>query len=249
MRRLEEYALNGWPAFKTMLDDGWLLRFADGYTKRSNSISPLYNQYEEDMINKIMRCEACYANAGLDTVFKMTPFAPNGLDQLLEERGYTIVDPSSVKVLDNLNDITLPDVTEIEVEETLTSKWLDTLAVMHKLSDKNKAITNQLLSDSYLKHGYFILYHQSEPVACGLGVLEDHYVGLYDIITAEVQRNQGFGEQLILHILNWAKMNGATKSYLLVVQNNLPANKLYDKLNYQESYSYWYRVKKLEVTK
>ncbi|MCR8846131.1 GNAT family N-acetyltransferase [Paenibacillus sp. SC116] len=255
-RRIEQYALNAWPALQTNVLDGWLLRFADGYTKRSNSVSAIYNQSEvqsyEQLLEKIHICERLYEGMGLDVIFKMTPFVPSSLDALLADEGYQYVEPSSVQVLESLYD--LNGLTaygeqaeqlgiELEACEYISQKWLDIVADFNHLSTHNRQITRQLLSNSLLRKGFFILYVQSVPVACGLGVIEGEYIGLYDIVTAEPYRNQGYGEQLIRGILNWALSVGVKKSYILVVQGNHSAKRLYEKLGYKEIYTYWYRVK------
>lgn len=41
--QIEELALNAWPSLQTIVHHGWLLRFAEGYTKRSNSVQAIYS--------------------------------------------------------------------------------------------------------------------------------------------------------------------------------------------------------------
>ena len=90
--RLEEMALNAWPALHThtTLLDGWLLRSANGYTKRSNSVSVIYQGNMHSLDAKIRWSEEYYARLGQNPIFKITPFVPEGLDK----RGYAIADPS-----------------------------------------------------------------------------------------------------------------------------------------------------------
>ena len=42
IRYLEELALNAWTSIQTVVYDGWLIRFSNGYTKRANSVNPIY---------------------------------------------------------------------------------------------------------------------------------------------------------------------------------------------------------------
>src|SRR5690606_16536893 len=64
--RIEELSLNHWPALVTMARGGWLLRFADGYTKRANSVSAIYGEEggEEELEERIAWCERRFAELG-----------------------------------------------------------------------------------------------------------------------------------------------------------------------------------------
>ena len=99
IRHIEEIALNAWPAHQQMLCDGWLLRFANGYTKRANSIMPVYPS-EQKIAKKIDFGEETYQQRGLPPIFRLTPLADETLDSLLEERGYRKIDPTRVMTLD-----------------------------------------------------------------------------------------------------------------------------------------------------
>ena len=59
IRLWEEITLNAWPALQTVLMDGWVVRFANGYTKRANSVNPLYPS-TQPLKRKIEACERLY---------------------------------------------------------------------------------------------------------------------------------------------------------------------------------------------
>ncbi|WP_336771663.1 GNAT family N-acetyltransferase [Paenibacillus sp. MMO-58] len=242
---LEELSLNAWPSLQTVVYDGWLLRFADGYTKRSNCVMPLYESHGH-VRDKIVHCEKLYAERGLDTIFKITPFArPRQLDSILEGRGYRMVDPVYVKTA-ALKDLPLPADYECRIDEQLSERWLDEFTQMMPLSDKQRETAVKMLTSMRLRQCFVTLYADGVPAACGIGVIEHGYIGLYDIVTSERFRNRGLGYQLLLRIFSWGKQNGVDKAYLLVVQANQPANRLYDKFGFETQYEYWYRVKSLK---
>jgi GNAT superfamily N-acetyltransferase len=238
---IEELSLNNWPALSTMFYDGWALRFADGYTKRANSISPIFGS-TLDVQDKIQECERIYSFNRQDTIFKITPFIqPNNLDEVLEEKGYKLVDLTSVQTM-RLDSVRAPDWQGARLEEKPSSQWLATFCRLNHVSERYIGTMERMLSGIRTKSGFLSLYHKEEVIACGFGVIERGYIGLYDVVTDERYRNRGFGEQLLLHLLQWGKANGAYSSYLAVVLRNEPAVRLYEKLGYAEIYKYWYRT-------
>lgn len=87
--RLEEIALNAFPAVLTEFYDGWILRYSNGYTFRGNSVNPIYNSKIE-FDKKVEYCEKKYFEKKLPCVFKMTEAVSEDLDKVLADRGYTI---------------------------------------------------------------------------------------------------------------------------------------------------------------
>ncbi|MHA6529757.1 GNAT family N-acetyltransferase [Paenibacillus sp. BAC0078] len=246
-KSIEELTLNTWPAVQSVLLEGWILRFAAGYTKRANSVSPLYGpegQTALDVKHKILLAEQYYEAAGLKPVFKITPFVqPANLDGILAEQSYSIVEPSSVRLLDLQELPPVPGQYSVQIGEELTEDWLAAFAGMSGLSAANRDTLRRMLSSSCLKMGYALLLKEGTPAACGLGVIQHRHIGLYDVCTAPAFRRQGMAEEMLLSLLHWAKDQGAAQSFLQVVQTNSGASALYDKLGYKEIYKYWYRVR------
>ncbi|WP_408011335.1 GNAT family N-acetyltransferase [Pseudalkalibacillus sp. A8] len=246
---IEELSLNNWQSLSTLLYDGWVLRFSNGYTIYANSISSIYYS-TYDLNQKIEECEKIYANNDLCPTFKITPFIkPENLDDILEEKGYTLVDFRgtpyiSVQTME-LDGIIEPTLHSVKLDEKINAEWLDHFCRLNNVEEKNKDTMIQMLSNIATKKCLVSLYKKDDVVACGLGVIERDYIGLYDIVTDIKFRNQGLGKQLILNLLKWGKGNGAKYSYLTVLLNNESALKLYSKIGFSEIYKYWYRVKEI----
>lgn len=238
MRFLEELSINAFPSLQTVLYDGWILRFADGYGNRPNSVNPIYTS-TENVHDKIKVCESIYKSKGLKPVYKITPFCiPDNLDQLLETRGYNIVHCTSVQTM-ALDKVPEPTLGFIKTYDDLNEGWLNI-----KHPDKLERVTYEKIQKNIIPMKFYVaLYVNGEAVATGMTVIEREYAGLFDIFVNENFRNKGYGKQLILHLLHIVRKHGGKMAYLQVMKENMPAVRLYKNIGFKEEYQYWYRVK------
>ena len=245
--RIEEASLNAWPALRQMIYDGWLLRFADGYTKRANSVTPL-SPSNIDLHTKIAFCEQTYKRNGLACIFRLQSFAAPELDQFLAQRGYALVDPTLV-LSRHLRTFSCKDDPpgrlyndQNYLRNEPLDRWLATFCRLSAMTLDRHATHRLILERIIGQRMLNTLLVNDGAVACGMAVVEDDLVGLFDIVTAPEQRRRSYGTQLIGGMLAQAQACGATYAYLQVTEANTAARRLYDRLGFQELYRYWYRV-------
>jgi len=240
-QRIEEAFLTSWPSLQHALYDGWLLRYADGYTKRANSVNALYGS-SLDVGKKISHCESAYRARGLPPIFRVTPFSqPAGLDEALASRGYARFDHSLVlyraigaqRPAGPSDDVWFAP----HIDEWLPHYWR-----LNETPAPSQDTHRALLEASPSQLVPICHLAQGEIVSCALGIVEQGFVGLYDMVTAPEVRRHGHATRLIQGILYWAHMAGARHAYLQVVAANEAARALYAGLGYGECYDYWYRV-------
>ncbi|MCL2401454.1 MAG: GNAT family N-acetyltransferase [Oscillospiraceae bacterium] len=238
----EELSFNAHPALQTQFYDGWILRFANGYTGRANSVSPLYPS-TLDLREKIAECEKRYISHGLATLFKLTDGSDPKIEKMLDALGYTIVTPTYVMRMDlrdtdfQLNDCVITSYADKE--------WLDAFySFSHYTGSVLKSTTKQILENVKNTTICGRIVKDGVSVACGSAVMERGYMALLNIVVDETQRGKGYGAAICESLLSAAKNLGAHTAYLQVEQGNARAVSLYTKLGYRPIYSYWYRVKK-----
>lgn len=248
MNRLyEELALNAWPALITHHYDGWLIKYANGYTKRANSVYPLYDS-TVDVEDKIDYCEAYYSAMGQKTTFKMNDSDMlRVLDMCLEDRGYHVLDPTDVMVmpLSGYEPVELPE--DYEFYKGYSEEWTNAYAGLVGLDndDEQKLNAKRTLIDMLMCIKVLsiniIIREDDEIIAVGNAVLERGYLGVFNIVVKESYRGKGYGHKTMNAIIKEGQKLGAVESYLQVVCENQVAVNMYKKMGYEKLYTYWYR--------
>lgn len=248
IRRIEELSINAWPSLKQVLYDGWFLRFAGGYTRRSNSVNPLYPG-DVEVGRKIRFCEDVYRDAALPTVFKMTAAAqPPALGEALADAGYREQAPTSVQTLD-LGGLSLNPTTQIAPAGAMrywndpSDEWLSAFARFTPITGEQRPLLQAILGNIAPRTCFAAATDADGICACGLGVIQDGWLGLFDIVTRPDRRRRGFARQVVDALLDWGHANGAARAYLQVMLDNAPARALYAGMGFREMYQYVYMVR------
>jgi len=188
-KRIEEASFNAWPALHQILYDGWILRFSKGYTKRANSVTPLWDS-QLAAANKVNYCEKLFEKKNLRKVFRLTPFAiPSDLDKRLADRSYTKIDPTAVLTYD-LQDFGLTPPNPALLRDRDLDTWLADFCLLSGYDLAEHKIHREILSLIPTKCFFAALHHNGDIVSCALGVLEADHFGLFDLVTAEKYNNQ-----------------------------------------------------------
>lgn len=245
IRTIEEASYGAWPALAQVLDDGWVLRFADGHTKRANSVNPIYPSFG-DVEAKIARAEGWFRAQGLPTIFRVTPLAePADLDDRLAARGYDAFETSRVLYNPHLGGIApadLPGGITLQLDPTQDDGWLDAYLALSPLDRRKTAALTRMLGLIVPRARFGWLHEDGQPLAAAFVVSQGGLMGTYDVVTAPEARRRGLMRALLGHLTRWAGDAGAQSGAIFVVAANAPAVALYEGLGYRELYRYHYRM-------
>lgn len=240
--RIEEMSLNAWPAIHVQLYAGCILRFSDGYTKRSNSVNALY--HDGDIDDLIHYAQIAYTRNKLPTIFKMIDHPKyRALDVALESLGYEKIDQTTVKTIE-LAERSFRLHEEVRTDDHFSADWIDGFIACNRLESKRKTV-EAILNGIKVETIVASVILERKLVGFGFGAVEEEHVGFFDIFLHQDYRGRGYGRKIMESILYRAKARGAQFGYLQVMDNNYPANRLYENLGFKPFYKYWYRRRNL----
>lgn len=244
--RLEQVAALGWPAPETQVMGGWLLRAADGWTGRANSVLPL-GEPGRPLEAALSAVQHWYADRGLPARFQIPLPLRTDLDAELDRRGWEAYNPTLVRVarideaLAAAPDRVLPAAT---LASTPNEAWLAAyhyrggshlppVAVRVMTAAADPIFASVAIDGALAGIGRAVVDFDTDGVGwCGITALE----------TAPAFRRRGIGRHLAIALLSWASGRGATEAYLQVMEDNVAAHAMYDRLGFVTSHSYHYRI-------
>ena len=122
---LELLAHRTWPCRKEEKLGDWVLREADGFTRRANSCLAI-GDCGFSLEDAVAKVEAWYRSRELEPCFKITSSAPSELDALLGDEGWNIATPSIVMAR-NLGQESSSLPVELSASAIPDSDWLRTV--------------------------------------------------------------------------------------------------------------------------
>lgn len=221
-----------WPAAHTRLQAPWLLREGQNGGQRVSATTAAGCTSDAD----IDAAEAAMQAMHQPRLFQIRQ-DDQALDQLLEHRGYRIVDPVNMWLapVAVIASETPPPVTAFAIWPPLAIQneiWIKSgiaegrLAVMHRAQGEKAAILGRI-DDSPAGTG-FVAIHQNIAMLHALEVLPKF-------------RRKGLARWMIRQAAFWATQNGATEFAVICTAANTAANGLYSALGMSLTGHYHYR--------
>jgi GNAT superfamily N-acetyltransferase len=236
---LERAGMKAWPGIEMSQNGSWVLRAANGYTQRANSVQPLDPDDAEDLDARIAQITEWYASRGLPPIFRMTPLASPRLAAALDAAGWTIEDRSCSLGME------MPDVAPDARGEYLDpfgDRFLDSQRAMQGYSEEKLGKFVALMRAVRVPMTGVVLYSDTNAaVASSLWAVADGIAVTGNVVTDSMQRRRGFAAGMMRTGLAWARQQGATGAALNVVADNTPARALYASLGYRWLFDYAYR--------
>jgi ribosomal protein S18 acetylase RimI-like enzyme len=234
VRAMEERGFNSWPALRSLIVDGWVVRLSDGHTRRANSASPFsISRLAPDALIDVI--EPLFRGVGLRPVFRITPLADPAVEKRLIARGWRDDDPSLGLFAREAAGAADP---AVQLAPDASQAWTAGAMAAYGYGEKGVTALSRMLPLIAMPAAFATLIENGEPLAFGLAVAERGMVGFHDIVVAPKGRGRGLGRRLVDALIDWGRRQGATSAYLLVREGNQPARALYRSLGFVDVYRY-----------
>lgn len=238
------------PSLEIVNDGGWVWRFANGFTRRANSLQALDHEDDADFENRLAEHWQRSQQKNIEPVFRVTPLTPPRVVEFLLGEGFEQQGNTQVMVRGEV----------VKNEKVLQSDLQDLAIVAHRVTDphwqkKILALENIREKDAgtfvqmlgklpQTAVGLSLVQGDGEAIGAAYASCNNEMGSVFALEIIPAQRGKGFGRVLMNSLHVWLRENGANQVALQVVVDNRAALGLYRSLGYEEKYRYNYLVGK-----
>ena len=242
---LDELASRCWPPLETIDLGGWRARFAEGVTRRANSVLPRHPP--ADLGQALEVVERLYRARGLVCAFQLSPAArPAGLDTVLATRGYVRQDPTLIKTAPAVDVLAAlagpPALRAVAVASAPSDGWLDLWWSVDGGGGAGGLQTARRIMAG-CPAGYAEAWDGQGLVAVGRVALAGPWMGIACLAVRPDARGRGHGSRVLHRLVGWGLGQGARRVFLQVVASNAGARRLYRAAGFRTASRYHYRVR------
>ncbi len=226
IRGCEERLVNVWPAVSTLLMDGWVVRFAHGYSGRANSASAVVPgaRMSPELLDTI---EKLYRDASLKPSVRITPLADAAVEPMLMQRGYRIKDESRMMVLPLDFHRDLPADPRVRIEGAPSRLWLAGVSSHQEPSKRSADHLFAIVGHLRIPAAFATLEIDGAEAGFGMCAIDRSWAEIGSIMLDSAFRGRGLGRATVDALLVWAAREGASNAFLQVDRTNAVACKLY----------------------
>lgn len=238
--RLESLAHRTWPCAEEAPLGGWILRAAQGFSRRANSVLAS-GPWPTDPDTTLETIRTWYGTRGIEPCLKVTPLAPEGLDERLETDGWAKLANTRVMRRDLSRFRGAPADARLGCASELDPVWLRLHARWDGESSRDTERNEALLSR--MARPLFLTWTEGGEVrAVMVGSRWEGSVHLYSLVVEPHSRGKGVGRRFLVSCLEACAEQGLEEVVLQVMESNGVARGLYTSLGFSDEYGYHYRV-------
>jgi GNAT superfamily N-acetyltransferase len=242
--RIEETCFNAFPSLKQVLLGDWLLRFADGFSRRANSVNPLRPECS-GIATATAAAERLYPACGQPAIFRVPSIADPALDCALEARGYAS-EGETVVLCGAMDRFAASPGAEVRLLAEPSSEWLAAMANLQRYSPAQADTYRRIVGAIAIPARFALAAADGAPATLAYGAIHDGLLCYESVITDPRRRRQGLARRAMAALAAWARASGAGGVCLQVAADNAPARALYAGMGLHEVYRYHYRRASLQ---
>lgn len=238
----EEAGINGFPALRTALAGGWLVRFSGSTRRTANSATPLPHSADVP----IDECEALYRRRNQSAIFRIPSFLDPAIDRRLAARGYGAEGHSCV-IHGPIGPVAaaadaVGGSAGVRLLPQPSAAWFAAMARLQGQTPEQHEVYRRVLLGLVVPAAFAEASEGGDTAAMAFAVLHRGLVCYESVVTDAARQRQGHARRVLAALAGWARDNGASGACLQVEADNTPARRLYDAIGMTtELHRYHYR--------